>query len=215
MYIKLKNNVVTGLIPEDDLLFPGIPIDKRYSAEFLAECIALDDATGIRTGMLYDADTQTFSEPAPLEPEPADPPAPDIETVRADKLQELSDACNAAIVAGCDVTLADGTVEHFALEETDQINLNAAYTACRQGATEYPYHADGQLCRLYSAADIIAIGDAATAHKLYHTTYCNHMMMWARRVETADELSDIVYGAELPGDLAANMARVLGDAANG
>lgn len=143
-------------------------------------------------------------------PEPT--PVPDLDTLRAVKLAELSDACNAAIVAGCDVTLADGTVEHFALEETDQINLNAAYTACQQGAKEYPYHADGQLCRLYSAADIIAIGDAATAHKLYHTTYCNHMMMWERRVETADELEGIVYGAELPKDLTANMASVLGGA---
>ena len=83
---------------------------------------------------------------------------------------------------------------------------------CQQGATEYPYHADGQLCRLYSAADIIAIGDAATAHKLYHTTYCNHLLTWARRAEAADKLSDIVYGAELPGDLAANMVKVLGGA---
>lgn len=143
-------------------------------------------------------------------PEPTT--APDLDTLRAAKLAELSDACNAAIVAGCDVTLTDGTAQHFALEETDQINLNAAYTACQQGATEYPYHADGQLCRLYSAADIIAIGDAATAHKLYHATYCNHLMTWARRAEAADELSGIVYGAELPEDLAANMTRVLGGA---
>lgn len=140
-------------------------------------------------------------------PEPT--PVPDLDTLRAAKLAELSGACNAAIVAGCDVTLADGTVEHFALEETDQINLNTAYTACRQGAKEYPYHADGQLCRLYSAADIIAIGDAATAHKLYHTTYCNHLLTWARRAEAADEMSDIVYGVELPGDLKANMVAVL------
>lgn len=127
-------------------------------------------------------------------------------------IQRLSYACNEAIVAGCDVTLADGTVEHFALEETDQINLNAAYSACQRGATEYPYHADKSLCRLYSAADIIAICDAATAHKLYHTTYCNHMMMWARRVETAGELSGIVYGAELPEDLAANVKSILENA---
>lgn len=143
---------------------------------------------------------------------PLERPAPDLDTIRAAKLAELSDACNAAIVAGCDVTLTDGTVEHFALEETDQINLNAAYTACQQGATEYPYHADGQLCRLYSAADIIAIGDAATAHKLYHTTYCNHLLTWSRRAEAADELAAITYGAELPEDLAANMTRVLGGA---
>lgn len=134
---------------------------------------------------------------------------------RTAKLAELSQACRAAILAGCDVTLSDGTMEHFALEETDQINLTAAVTACQQGAIEYPYHADGCLCRLYSAADITTISEAATAHKLYHTTYCNHLMMWARRAETADELAGIAYGAELPVDLAANMASVLGGVERG
>lgn len=38
------------------------------------------------------------------------------------------------------------------------------------------------------------------------------MMMWARRVETAGELSGIVYGAELPEDLAANVKSILENA---
>ena len=50
---------------------------------------------------------------------------------------------------------------------------------------------------------------AATAHKLYHTTYYNHLAAWVRRCGTADELSSITYGAELPEDLAANMAAIL------
>ena len=61
---------------------------------------------------------------------------------------------------------------------------------------------------VYPAADILAMGEAATAHKLYHTTYCNHLMAWARRA-TADELEGITYGAELPADLAANMEAIL------
>ena len=52
------------------------------------------------------------------------------------------------------------------------------------------------------------MGGAATAHKLYHTTYCNHLMAWARRA-AADELEGITYGAELPADLAANMEAIL------
>lgn len=143
---------------------------------------------------------------------PTTPLVPDIESIRAAKLSELSTACNTAITAGCDVTLTDGTVEHFSLQETDQINLSTAVAACEQGATAYPYHADGQLCRLYPAADIVAIGTAVTKHKLYHTTYCNHVMTWARRVETVDELQGITYGAALPEDLAANMEAVLGNA---
>lgn len=138
---------------------------------------------------------------------------PDLSASKEAKVAELSAACHAAIVAGIDVELSDGTTGHFSLEETDQINLTTAYNAVQQGATGYPYHADGQLCKMYPAADIIAIGDAATAHKLYHTTYCNHLMAWARRAETAEELAAITYGAELPEDLATNMAEVMTDAA--
>lgn len=65
---------------------------------------------------------------------------------------------------------------------------------------------------MYPAEDIIAISNAATAHKLYHTTYCNHMMAWARRAETVEELEGIVYGAELPEDLVANMNEILTNA---
>lgn len=135
----------------------------------------------------------------------------DVEALRAAKLAELYAAGNAAIVAGVDVTLPSiGKEEHFALHETDQINLTTALTAVEQGAAAgYPYHADGQLCRLYPAADILAISQAAIRHKLYHTTYCNHLLVWARRTETAEELEGITYGAELPEDLADNLAAVL------
>ena len=134
-------------------------------------------------------------------------PEPDLSALRATKLSELSAACNAAIVAGCDVTLST-TTGHISLTDEDQINLTTAVGAVNQGAEGYPYHLDGQLCAIYPAADILAMGEAATAHKLYHTTYCNHLMAWARRA-AADELEGITYGAELPADLTANMEAIL------
>lgn len=134
-------------------------------------------------------------------------PDPDLSALRTAKLSELSAACNAAIVAGCDVTLST-TTGHIGLTDEDQINLTTAVGAVNQGAEGYPYHLDGQLCAIYPAEDILAMGEAATAHKLYHTTYCNHLMAWARRA-TADELEGIAYGAELPADLAANMEGIL------
>ena len=134
-------------------------------------------------------------------------PEPDLSALRTAKLSELSTACNAAIAAGCDVTLST-TTGHISLTDEDQINLTTAVGAINQGAEGYPYHLDGQLCAIYPAADILAMGEAATAHKLYHTTYCNHLMAWARRA-TADELEGITYGAELPTDLAANMEAIL------
>lgn len=132
-----------------------------------------------------------------------------LDEIRADKLKELSTSCNAAITAGMDVETTQGT-EHFSLKETDQINLTTALSAVQSGAAGYPYHADGQLCRLFTAAEIQAIAAASVKHKLYHTTLCNHLLTWARRAETKEELSDIAYAADgMPEDLAANMAAVL------
>lgn len=58
------------------------------------------------------------------------------------------------------------------------------------------------------------MGTAATAHKLYHTTYCNHLRAWVHRCETAAGVEAITYGVELPEDLAANMEAVLNAASN-
>ena len=136
-----------------------------------------------------------------------------LDVIRADKLVELSAACNDAITAGMDVETTQGT-EHFSLQETDQINLTTALSAVQSGAAGYPYHADGQLCRLFTAAEIQSIAAASVKHKLYHTTLCNHLLTWARRAETREELSGITYSADgLPEDLAANMAAVLASSA--
>lgn len=145
---------------------------------------------------------------------PGTVPEPDLEQLRSGKEAEISTACNGAIIAGMDVETSQGT-EHFALQETDQINLTTALSAVQAGAAGYPYHADGQLCRLFTAEEIQAIAQASVRHKLYHTTLCNHLLTWVRRAATAAELETITYAAEgLPDDLAANMAQVLAAAQN-
>lgn len=134
-----------------------------------------------------------------------------LEERKAAKLAELSAACNAAITAGCDVTLLNGG-GHISLTAEDQINLSTATAAVAQGAVGYPYHLDSQLCAIFPAADIQTMARAATAHKLYQTTYYNHLAAWVRRCETAEVLAAITYGAELPQDLEDNMAAILGAA---
>lgn len=126
-----------------------------------------------------------------------------------DKLVALSTACNQAITNGMDVETTEGT-EHFSLEETDQINLTTAVSAIEQGANGYPYHADKKLCRMFTAGEIKSIAESATAHKLYNTTLCNHLLMLVRRATTTTELDAITYSADcLPIDLAENMKKIL------
>ena len=138
--------------------------------------------------------------------------APDnrpFDEIQTEKLSNLSETCNQTIVAGMDVETTEGT-EHFSLEETDQINLTTALSAIEQGAKGYPYHADKKLCRMFTAVEIKAIAEKATAHKLYHTTLCNHLLILARRATTPAELDAITYSADcLPIDLAENMKKIL------
>ena len=156
------------------------------------------------------ARAEAYNGEVTVEEKPDDRP---LDEIRADKLAELSASCNAAITAGMDVETTQGT-EHFSLQETDQITLTPALSAVQVGASGYPYHADGQLCPLFTSAEIQAIAAASVKHKLYHTTLCNHLLIWARRAETAEELDGITYSAGgLPEDLAANMAAVLAAAA--
>ena len=132
-----------------------------------------------------------------------------LDEIRADKLAELSASCSDAITAGMDVETTQGT-EHFSLQETDQINLTTALSAIQNGSVSYPYHADGQLCRLFSAKEIQDIAEASIKHKLYHTTLCNHLMTWVRRTKDKKELADIKYSIEnLPQDLKQNMMDIL------
>ena len=195
-----KETVLGYKLAEGECLIDAAPPDKRLHA---------GSAGFVRPR--WDEETAAWVEGASAEElaawEAEHPDPVSLEEKRAAKTAEMSAACNAAITAGMDVTTTQGT-EHFSLQETDQINLTAAMTAVQQGAAGYPYHADGELCRMFSAAEIGAVGQASIAHKLYHTTYCNHLFAWIRRA-TAAELAGITYGAELPDDLAASMQALL------
>ena len=137
----------------------------------------------------------------PEDPEPVMPPEPyepTLAELQAGKKQEISAACEQAIYSGVSVTLADGTTEHFALTEHDQLNLFGKQVQLASGLAQLEYHSDGQPCRYYSVADMQTIITKAMWHVSYHTTYCNAINMWVAGVETAEELQQIFYGADVP-----------------
>lgn len=133
----------------------------------------------------------------------------DVAQVRAAKKAEIGLACSAAIYAGIDVG-----GKHFSLTEHDQTEILTQYTFVKEGTEAVPYHADGELCRMFTAAEFTAIAEAATAHIFYHRTYCNHVNAWIARAGL-DDLAAITYGTELPADLAASMAAIIEAAGGG
>lgn len=61
---------VGSIIPDEDPVFPGIPIEQRFNAEFLKQCITVEDsvADAIEAGSKYDPESGTFYVPEPPPP---------------------------------------------------------------------------------------------------------------------------------------------------
>ena len=121
-----------------------------------------------------------------------------IEFVKTIKNAEMSNECNKSITSGFDVVLSDGESHHFSLTVQDQLNLITLSSMIESGAETIPYHADGELCRYYSAEDITVVINTATAHKTYHVTYFNSLKVYIEALENIEDISAIEYGVEIP-----------------
>jgi hypothetical protein len=149
----------------------------------------------------------------PVEPDPVEPYVPTPEqlllSTQEKKLVEVSSICQKTIYAGTDIITSKG-VQHFSLTLEDQTNISFAYSSIMNGASEFPYHADGELCVMYSSEDILTIANKSTSFKLWNTTYCNHLNIWIKRCGTVEEVNTIHYGVDLPEDLKTNFDTVVG-----
>ena len=132
-----------------------------------------------------------------------------VEQLRTNKLQMVNSDTQKAIHAGIDVETSKGQ-EHFSLTGEDQTNIQNLTLQIQAGQSNALYHADGELCRPFSANEVMALATAATAHKTFHLTYYNHLRQYIKGIEDYDELAAVQYGMELPPELAASMAALLG-----
>lgn len=120
-----------------------------------------------------------------------------LSVVMSAKLSEISNACNAVIVNGVDIKFGEQNV-HFNLSIEDQSNINNLFRVVELGGTEFPYQADGGVCRIYTAAEIAAIYIAAQTLITTQTTYHNELKQYVQTLTSAEEVSAIQYGMTLP-----------------
>lgn len=150
-------------------------------------------------------DTESYEAWKATQPNPLD-------SIRESKLIELSNACNAAINAGTQVQLSDGTTESFTYNLADQSNISEMFNAVLLGATEYPYHANDDGCRMYSAHDIVAIYTTLSAFKTAQTTYHNQLKRHVKAMEGVAEVEAVTYGQELTGEYLAKYNELMAQA---
>ncbi len=120
-----------------------------------------------------------------------------VEIVRTAKLAQLSKACNTIIVGGVDLELDQGEV-HFNLSTEDQANIANLFRVVELGGTEFPYQADGGVCRIYSAREIAQIYIAAQSLITTQTTYHNALKAYVQGLDSIEEIAAVQYGQELP-----------------
>lgn len=141
-------------------------------------------------------------------PEPTDEIEEEsIAFVRTHKIAEMSATCRKTIEAGVDVELR-GEKHHFSLDTQDQLNL-MSLGVMAQTQSMIPYHADGETCVFFTAEEISQIVSAATAHKVYHTTYYNALKNYINALETIEDIAAITYGTPIPDEYKSEVLRVI------
>lgn len=131
-------------------------------------------------------------------------PDPAIQA-RGAKVEEIKKDCEDTIVNGTDVQYADGTKEHFTYSLADQSNISEMFTAIMAGATEFPYHSDGNVCKVYTKEQIVQIYGTLSLFKTEATTYHNSLKAQVNGMTNLAEIEAVKFGVtQLTGEYLAN-----------
>lgn len=156
-----------------------------------------DNVTAEYNGYQLSNDGSVYT-PEPVEP--IEPVQPTLENVQEAKVSEMNTAQQKTIQAGIDVTLTDGTVEHFSLTDHDQTSLMGLQSQVAAGVDQIPWHNSNQEehCKYYSNADMQRIISAALAYVTYHVTYFRDLRIYIRSLDNIDDVKVITYGVAIP-----------------
>lgn len=156
----------------------------------------------IENGVQFSNDGSVYEEPD-LVPElpdmPIEPYAPTLQEIQENKINEMHSAQQQAIKNGINVTLSNGTIEHFTLSDQDQTSLMGLQTQVAQGLDNIPWHTSDQTqhCKYYSNVDMGLIVSAAMQYVTYHVTYYRDLRIYIRSLDI-DEIQNVYYGILIP-----------------
>ena len=135
------------------------------------------------------------------------------DSIKAEKIAEIKKDCEEYIYAGTSVTYSDGNTEHFTYNLADQSNISEMFTAIMAGATEYPYHADGEICKIYTKEQIVAIYGTLSLFKTEATTYHNSLKAQINAMTDVDAIFAIKFKeTELTGEYLTNYTAMMASA---
>lgn len=134
-----------------------------------------------------------------------------LESVKERKVTEMNQVQQSVIESGVDITLTDGTVEHFTLTEHDQTSLLGLSTQVALGVEQIPWHTSDQdeHCKYYFNADMDIITTKAMAFVTYHVTYFRDLRIYINALKTKEEVEAIAYGIIIPDEYKSDVLKDL------
>ncbi len=125
---------------------------------------------------------------------------PTLEEVQEAKVTEMNAMQQSVIEAGVDVTLTDGTVEHFELTSHDQASLTGLQTQVIEGVEYLPWHTSDNTehCKYYTNENMAIITNTAMQCITFHVTYFRDLRITIRAMQDKDAINDVTYGMIIP-----------------
>ena len=125
---------------------------------------------------------------------------PTLEELIEAKVAEMNNTQQMIIQNGIDVTLSDGTTEHFTLTEHDQTSLMGLQSQVALGSEAIPWHTSDQSkhCKFYSNADMSLITTTALQYVTYHVTMFRDLRIYIRSLQSKEEVESVYYGMPIP-----------------
>lgn len=154
-----------------------------------------DDTTAEYNGYQLSNDKSVYKE----QPQPT-PEEPTLDELKEQKIAEMNIAQQESIQNGVDVTLLDGTIEHFTLTDHDQTSLMGLQTKVAQGETQIPWHTSdvNEPCKYYSNTDMALITETAMQAVTYAVTYFRDLRIYINSLEDSTSVQNVTYGMTIP-----------------
>lgn len=107
------------------------------------------------------------------------------------KINEISLTSQTMIINGVEFN-----GKRYRLNTTDQINMSAL-SAMAQMGNKVPYHADGEICRIFEPEEMVQLAQTATSWIVYHTTYFNLLKHQILEYDNLEDVEKVYYGIKL------------------
>jgi len=136
--------------------------------------------------------------------------AKDIETLKAEKIAELSQYCQEIIFDGIDFAYGEEDTKHFSLNLVDQVEIQTMLLQLKSGNALTTWHNDDGSCEIWSAEKGLAFGTQAMIYITSAKTRFNTgLRPYVLSLTDKEEVKAVTFDTELSAEVEAEIANIV------